>query len=133
MADSPMEEYTCEPRARFDECGTIFALNPATGRIRFLKDSPHYKQLRSIYRGIGIDIDSIDTEEQYYEIFERHKQLVYDVVIAGAMARQSNSLDSRYLKAIVRGDMREADRLRALIKKRKVLGLRIARDPTEHK
>lgn len=122
-----MDTFTTEPRARFDECGTLYALQVSTGRIRFLKDSPHYKQLRSIFKGVGIDIDTIETEDQYYELYERHKRLILDVVIAGVMTRQSKSVETRYLQAIVRGDMREAEHLSKLIRKRNKIGLRLVR------
>lgn len=115
------------PIPLIDERGTVYEIDPVTGRLTFIEENSTYQLLRSVFTSVGVDIHSIATEEEYARQYDAHKDLIFETLVARALNRPSKSIDNRCFKAVLRGDKAEAVRLSALMKKRAGLGLSVVR------
>jgi DUF1365 family protein len=97
------------------------------GTIEFRKDHPTYKTLKSSLMGIGVDVDTIKTEDELITIETRHIVHINDFVQARLFNRKNPSLEGQLLKATITGDYKESARIRALLQKRNQIGLQIVK------
>jgi hypothetical protein len=108
-----------------DERGYTYEYDPATDRIKFIKDSQGYRTLRSAASGTGIDIDKIETETRLYEVQSLLHDRLMAVVVGRIMSRASRSLEYAWLKEVAFGDLEKARELRGKLMRRHKLGLRV--------
>lgn len=103
------------------ERGETYHYHPDTGKITWIKGSTNYVIMNTVLTSVGVDINAVDTEKEYERLFSLHSDLIYEVTCARVLARKSNSLTVRAIKAIIRGDKAEFERLREKIERKRAL------------
>ncbi len=102
---------------------THYSLNEKTCELTFHRETSQYKAEKTAFQAHGVDIDSIHDIDTYDHYWHKFIKTIHEVIMARALNRKSNSLDSQYLKAYYLRDRDELDRLGKLLEKRSRLKL----------
>ena len=95
------------------------------GVINFHTDHYTYKTLRSALLALGIDIDSIQTEQSLLETERRHRDHICRFIELRSLNQKNPGLERRLLNAIILGDFMESDRITKLLETRNRIGLHV--------
>jgi hypothetical protein len=102
-------------------------INPETGEIRFIKDDPFYHTLKQALMTAGVDIDAVKTEAELNDLLHpaRYGNHVVMFLHARHAALAKKSVVHAALHASEIGNYAEAERLMAILRRRRELGLRV--------
>ena len=116
-------EHTNSPFEEFE----FYREDPATKKIIFDKEHPGYKTAKGGLALAGIDIDTIETVDEYEEItsIRNYGGYIYEFIKQKYINRRPTTLAEKAMRALVIDNHDELKRLNRLASRKIELGLKI--------
>ena len=96
-----------------------------TREITFHKDNGHYQFEKKIFAECGVVIDEIKTVDEYDVLLFEYREALNVAVQAQWQNMVTTTIEDKYRKCMVLGDIKEAQRLRQILLKKKALKLKV--------
>lgn len=102
-----------------------YHFDEVTRKITFHKDAYHYQFEKKIFAECGVDIDTIKTVDEYDVLLYEYRETFNIAVKTHWQNTVTTTLEEKYRKSLMLGDIDEAKRLRQILLKKKALHLKV--------
>ena len=102
-----------------------YIYDEVTRKITFDKTSALYKFEKKILTECGVDLDAIQTVDEYDRIRQEYLVAYNHEIVSHWQEVTPKTLEEKYRRALMLGDLNEVKRLQPIVRKMKQLNLKI--------